>query len=135
MILEVKAKYQVNKEKEVGEIRICDMCGKVIIDTTQIDDKFINNYPMIRYYVVETNEEMLHICSLPCVDQAYAKWRKQIDVAEDEDTQGNIKFEVRDFYLNQNNMLDKYIQNKDKELSLKEWNEIKRDAHVESENV
>ena len=78
MILKVKAKYQVNKEKEVGEICTCDMCGKVIMDTTQIDDKFINDYPMIRYYVVEMNidsiyNENLHVCSLPCIDQAYVK--------------------------------------------------------------
>ena len=42
---------------------------------------------------------------------------------------------MHDFYFRPNNILNEYIQNKDKELSLKEWNEIKRDAHVESENV
>lgn len=50
MIVEVKAKYTVQKKATVGIIRKCDMCRKVILDTTKIPDKFINDYPNGVYY-------------------------------------------------------------------------------------
>ena len=128
MIVEVKAKYTVQKEAKVGVIHTCDMCGKVLLDTTKIPGKLINDNPDICCYAVRTHKGTsapAELCSIECIDKAYADWSSKV---HEDETPGDLYFEVRCKCLQTNSILRDYEANRDLDLDLDDWNRIKHDA-------
>lgn len=114
----MKAKWQemVTYEEETGERYVCDKCGKVIVDTTQIDDKFINIHPDVNCFKIDTDKEELYGCSKTCVSGLWSQYLSSYNDRE------FFKFEVHSKVIRVSSIMNHYSPGE----NLQKWNSIKR---------
>lgn len=135
----MKAKWEATVECESGVKYTCDCCGKVIIDTTQIPNEFINRNPSQYYFALSTNSlSHNHLCSLECVNKMFENWAKDNSVISLNDNQD---FEVKKMPINVRSLLSKYDERRavtniklSDTISLKDWNGIKSKQSVPVED-
>lgn len=125
----MKATWTTEVTQKSGERYICDACGKVFADTTQIEDDTINRYPDIPYFSVTADNVDMHACSHACVRVLFNEWNKACESKKDD---SGCIINVSRSHLRINNILNKYNHNNT--LSTAEWNRIKKEKSTPIES-
>lgn len=132
----MKATWNTEVTKKSGERYTCDLCGKIIVDSSQLREEVINTYPNIHCFHLYSNSKQMYACSIDCVRGLFNQWidKYKKDIGNILENGTSTKFNVQLIHLNVNKILNKYNFHEDikisKELSRNEWNKIKKEKSI-----
>lgn len=126
----MKATWRTEVSRLSGERYVCDVCKKVILDTTQIEEKFINQEEKVPYFSIHEGAKRYDACSPACVQKLFNDWNSRpVDRSSCAiDEQRTYIFNVSEQYINVNTILNRYSCNEQtvsKKMTINEWNDIK----------
>lgn len=136
----MRATWRTDVSQISGERYTCDVCKKVILDTTQIEEKSINQQKKVPYFSITFGNDEFHTCSASCVRKLFNNWIDQFTSKEETDgdfspSLNRFRINVSKTYIDVNEILNKYTYNNMcaypvKNLSLEEWNDIKKEKSL-----
>ena len=131
----MRATWRTDVSQISGERYTCDVCKKVILDTTQIEEKSINRQKKVPYFSITAGHDHFHACSSSCIRKLFNNWIDQFTSKEEEIAGKFSPFNALKTYIDVNEILNKYTYNNMcvypvKNPSLEEWNDIKKEKSL-----
>lgn len=131
----MKAKHMVEATKVCGEKITCDVCGKVIVDTTQVeyDDTRSVGYNSLNVWFHRVHTENpdrtttdYDACSADCIRNIFEKYINTVN----ENGHESHRLSIRDISVNIGELLRKYFNKFDDipMVSSIDWEKYKKDA-------
>lgn len=109
----MKATWRTEVSRLSGERYVCDVCKKVILDTTQIEEKFINQEEKVPYFSIHEGAKRYDACSPACIQKLFNDWNRQpVDSSSCTiDKQRAYTFNITEQYIDVNMILNRYSCN------------------------
>lgn len=128
-LMKVTYNETISRTVNSGEKYTCDGCGSVILDTTQIDDEFLNNnQDDVDIYNIECkiagDRTDKHACSCNCVKKIFNEWTQSFI---EKDCPNNSGFRVNLTMLQTSKIMNRYCPTS---IPITTWNKIKQNSSV-----